>query len=519
MSEELSWSHLSLDWIDTDHLVRRSAALALRRFKGEHNYEKIATMLSDIHAEFELSSSKITHVVTDNGSNFVKAFREFGKKDNVTEDTNSTEEEDENEQQSQNNRESSSEDSDSDNTNENIVLESINVGEILTRGVDEINEADNDFIYLPKHLPCAAHTLNLLASKDATAAIENAAYKAIYRSVIAKCSSLSNSVHRSCKNAECAQEVLGRTIPKANSTRWNSEFDTLNTINSVKDKVNQLMEQLKLPKFKETEFEFLSEWLQAMHPVAIAPDMLQGETSMEAYFGAILPTILNLSKKLEAMDGTTKYCDPLINALRKGIETRFSNLTSFDVAKRLGKNYIIAAVAHPFFRLRWLPNNDCKETAQELFLQELYASGKRLQLSSKKLETDSASRSNAIIHKELSISPNSNAPKVQLQHKIHSFYGFESVEISEERDKRVVIREEGISYLENENFTEDLSILKKYPYVQKLFIETNTATPSSAPVERLFSCAGQVFLPRRNRLSDIQFEQLLLLKKNSFFSC
>ena len=42
-------------------------------------------------------------------------------------------------------------------------------------------------------------------------------------------------------------------------------------------------------------------------------------------------------------------CDPLINALRKGIETRFSNLTSFDVAKRLGKNYIIAAVAHPFF--------------------------------------------------------------------------------------------------------------------------------------------------------------------------
>ena len=175
--------------------------------------------------------------------------------------------------------------------------------------------------------------------------------------------------------------------------------------------------------------------------------------------------------------------------------------------------------AHPFFRLRWLPNNDCKETAQELFLQELYASGKWLQLSSKKLETDSASSSNAIIHKELSISPNSNAPKVQLQHKIHSFSGFESVEISEERDKRVVIREEGISYLENENFTKDLSILKKYPYVQKLFIETNTATPSSAPVERLLSCAGQVFLPRRNRLSDIQFEQLLLLKKNSFFSC
>lgn len=36
--------------------------------------------MQDIHAEFGLSSKKIVATVTDNGSNFVKAFKEYGIK-------------------------------------------------------------------------------------------------------------------------------------------------------------------------------------------------------------------------------------------------------------------------------------------------------------------------------------------------------------------------------------------------------------------------------------------------------
>ena len=39
-SRQRSFLGVTCHWIDTDHLVRRSAALALRRFKGKHNYEK-----------------------------------------------------------------------------------------------------------------------------------------------------------------------------------------------------------------------------------------------------------------------------------------------------------------------------------------------------------------------------------------------------------------------------------------------------------------------------------------------
>jgi len=71
------------------------------------------------------------------------------------------------------------------------------------------------------------------------------------------------------------------------------------------------------------------------------------------------------------------------------------------------------------------------------------------------------------------------------------------------------VKAEAMNFLSDAD--KSLSRLHFFPAVKRLF---NTALPSSAPVERLFSIAASIETPRRNRLSDSNFEKLLMLKVN-----
>jgi hypothetical protein len=59
-----------------------------------------------------------------------------------------------------------------------------------------------------------------------------------------------------------------------------------------------------------------------------------------------------------------------------------------------------------------------------------------------------------------------------------------------------------------------LQSLTDYPVVKKVFMRFNATLPSSAAVERLFSCAGLILTPNRARVTDGHFEAKVLLKFN-----
>lgn len=149
-------------------------------------------------------------------------------------------------------------------------------------------------------------------------------------------------------------------------------------------------------------------------------------------------------------------------------------------------NKIVAAVAHPYFKLRWVPE-DKKEQCREIFIQAV-----------RRYHDETQSQR-----------PVSNQdPSTSLQ--ADDFFQFHDTAAAEIAESEV--DKECISYLSDNS--KDIHMLQRYYLIRPVFVKYNTTLPSSAPVERLFSTAGQIEVPRRNCLSDTTFEKLLLLKAN-----
>lgn len=143
----------------SETLERKSYTLTCKRIRYNHTYENIALIIHHILKEFTLDVAKITHIVTDNATNFGKVFRCFG----VTR------------------FESSNRIQFNVGENENILSDmeeldsdiEINEFDKTSPKNDIYHDRDNvltdelgDEIILPPHITCCSHTLNLIATTD-----------------------------------------------------------------------------------------------------------------------------------------------------------------------------------------------------------------------------------------------------------------------------------------------------------------------------------------------------------------
>ncbi|XP_060846553.1 uncharacterized protein LOC132926230 [Rhopalosiphum padi] len=72
-----SFMGMTSHFIDSKTYKRYSYVLGCRRIKGSHNFLNIAEVINEISETYRINNSKITHIITDNASNFGKAFRTF----------------------------------------------------------------------------------------------------------------------------------------------------------------------------------------------------------------------------------------------------------------------------------------------------------------------------------------------------------------------------------------------------------------------------------------------------------
>ena len=296
------------------------------------------------------------------------------------------------------------------------------------------------------------------------------------------------------KSAEKIQEITGTKFRYPCITRWNSMYDSLSQIYKHKSDVNVALDELNLPILKENELEFISEYLSVLKPIAAALNKLQAEKG--CFYGCLLPTLLVTQDALARLepiqpnDLRLRHCMPLLAAVVSGFNARFGHYLSLSPEVT---DAVLASVSHPYFKLRWIsllqkPNFGDHEAIKS-------QARDKLQMAVRNCIFDSSD--NTLVNSDSSSEDD--------------FFKTMDGSFSAPNNKEDL---EVLNYLQDTS--KALHSLDRYPAIKKIFKRYNTTLPSSAPVERLFSFAGMVHSPKRSRLSDTNFEQLVLLKANVY---
>lgn len=227
-----------------------------------------------------------------------------------------------------------------------------------------------------------------------------------------------------------------------------------------------------------------------MKPIADSLDRLQGEKNVS--IGCILPCLYYIRAELSRTDIVSKYNNNLKlstiviemqQTMKTIVERRFSAIMKFDKAN---KDLVLAAVSHPVYKLNWIADEVCVGLAKTLLEEE-----------AGRLDTISAYDT---LEEIFEIEDDEFLTTISSVIRRSSTEGSSSIGV------------EMLNFYHERN--KNIDILNKYPTIGRIFRRYNTTLSSSSPVERLFSQALLIFTPRRNRVSDANFEKALLLQKN-----
>lgn len=533
-----SYLGLTVHFIASNY-ERKSFLLAFRQLETKQTYMELTLEMIKIFKEFEISISQITNIVTDGGSAFCKAFKEFGSvADALIEDPI---EEQNNEPIHDSNNELSDESSravlhmndgnapldlfiqfeDGEQFFSNIINFDWNVPDNINsensqNNLSEENQSDDDFyndlfeepivsvpevsenegsdrIELPPQRRCASHLLNLV-SKDFEKKINGFA-KIAYITAMNKLHSLWILTRRSSLANGMSKTVLGTALLIPCETRWNSKFFAVEkVVNCGNKKINELILKLSnevdsarhLQQLSINDWTVITLYLKVMKPVAIALDILQGEFNCSQ--GFIMPTLASMKQRISMIDGGNLALH-FKSVILDIIATRFAKVIDVSESSR---DLVLASISLPKFKIDFISNGEDKTLARNMLKHECFKF---------------SNRSHQV---EETASSNSEENRVEANEEFFVFYR------SEANTRRLSIEDEIDSEIQRylKDVRTDNTILDEYKSIKQIFFKYNTTLSASAAVERVFSQSLIIFTPRRNRIKSDSFERTLFLKYN-----
>lgn len=341
----------------TSNFSRVSCVLAFRDMPGRQTNKEITDLILQVFKEFDIPIDKVTHIVTDGGSAFCKAFKLYGKSvDTLVEASQNIDDmceapfiqyEDgecffsniinfENESNADlefdNSYEYQDNIDDLNLSNETALIDEVEYDE-NDENREHTNQTENNVApKLPPHRRCLSHISNLVGP-DFEKELSGRA-KSILKNTLEKLQAIWVFPRKSSYAKTLSKQVLGGCLIIPCETRWNSKYDAVNRILSLQSKINEYVTALKthipsaqhLQTLEKEDWTIISMYVKVMSPVAAALDILQGEKDCSQ--GFILPTLFSMKHRKQSIDG-----GPVLKTFRdtmlKVIDRRFEMYFKF----------------------------------------------------------------------------------------------------------------------------------------------------------------------------------------------
>ena len=289
-----------------------SIMISCSRFKGSHTGDRIFSVYQETLSHFDIAN-KISHIITDNASNMVKAFTLPGMDDLATD---------------------RDEDEDEDDCFEEEPLS------------DEFDQSQ------AQRSPCFAHTLQLVV-KDGLKETKQ------MKQILKKVSKIVSHCRKSNKSSEILEEHT--KLQLANATRWSSQVTMLKSVLKLPTNILDQIQTNAGVTLTTYELQLCKELVDVLQPFQLVTDLVQGDKVVTASF--VISSIKGLRAELASLHN--KYSSKLITTLQASQEERLTKYEDME-------HFQLAAILDPRFKLDWCSEDELQP--MKSLLNEKYQS-------------------------------------------------------------------------------------------------------------------------------------------------
>ena len=439
------------------------ATIAVRKMNREHSGDNIRALMEEILREWDIPTTKIGIIMTDSGSNMIKAFRQPIDSGEESEDDTEDEEE-------------KFEDYEKDFDDKEI-------------------EHEITFKFFAKRISCFAHTIQLIVQRfneDVT-----------YKEILQRTYSLVKKVNMSCKATEMLIAQCGKKLVSNCPTRWSLTYLLLERLLQVKGPLTTVLNELEWDNLATSEWKAIETICQLLKPFAQYTTFVSDEEYTTV--SGVLPIIMEFNLHLEEKKRNIELSS-LASKLQSDLKRRFKRFT--DPAD-LDYEPLFLVSTMLDLRYKVLLNRTQAESAKAHILKLLNQNG------------DESSSSSATSSPIYQVDQDSEHPRKRFCH-LAKVLEARLKEGSTKIAKPPLGELELAQYLQvTTSLSADFDPLeywtnemKTYPLLSSLSFDILSIPASSTPIEHVFSTAGESTSGKRNRLADKNLEREILLRKN-----